>query len=307
MLILVAAVAVVILMGLWSKRWWNSSDKDINILEFSRCLGKAVVFVLPLFILEIVFFSAFVIIPAGHRGVIFNKFSGVRPTALGEGFNVVLPIVDEVYIYDTRLQKVEFESTAASKDLQSVTTKVALNFRPHADAVAEIHRSVGTAYAEKIVHPAVQEAVKATTARYTAEELVTKREEVKKQIHQLLIAQMAPAQLDALETYITDFQFSSGFAHAVESKQIAEQESFKAKRDLDRIRIEAEQKIATAQAEARSLALQRDAITPNLIELRKIEAQRLAIEKWDGHLPQTMLGNSTPMIDLSQLTNNRRQ
>ncbi len=80
---------------------------------------------------------------------------------------------------------------------------------------------------------------------------------------------------------------------------------FKARRDLERIKIEAEQKIATAQAEARSLALQRDAITSNLIELRRIEAQRLAIEKWDGRLPITMLGNSTPFVDVSQLSNRR--
>jgi regulator of protease activity HflC (stomatin/prohibitin superfamily) len=144
--------------------------------------------------------------------------------------------------------------------------------------------------------------VKATTARYTAEELIAKREEVKKQIHELLQSQMTPANLELTETYITDFQFSQGFSHAVEAKQIAEQEAFKAKRDLDRIKIEAEQKVATAQAEARALALQREAITANLIELRRIEAQRLAIEKWDGHLPQTMMGGSSmPMVDLSQL------
>jgi hypothetical protein len=114
---------------------------------------------------------------------------------------------------------------------------------------------------------------------------------------------MAPANLDLEETYITDFQFSQDFAHAVEAKQIAEQEAFKAKRDLDRIKIEAEQKVATAHAEARALALQREAITSNLIELRRIEAQRYAIEKWDGHLPQTMMGNNPMpiMVDLSQI------
>jgi len=81
---------------------------------------------------------------------------------------------------------VEFEATVASKDLQSVSTKIALNFRPHAENVPEIHRTIGADYAEKVIHPAVQEAVKATTALYTVEELVTKREEVKKQIQQLL-------------------------------------------------------------------------------------------------------------------------
>ncbi len=300
MLVLLALLVMAGLMLWWMKNWWD--DKKIIMGQFLRYLGKAFAIVLPLLILEGLVWSSFVIIPAGHRGVVFNKFNGIKPTSLGEGFNFVLPWVEEVSIYDIRLQKVEFDATAASKDLQSVSTKVALNFRPNAAKVADIHRNVGVDYAEKIIHPAVQEAVKATTARYTAEELIAKREEVKKQIHELLQSQMAPTSLELTETYITDFQFSQGFSHAVEAKQIAEQEAFKAKRDLDRVKIEAEQKVATAQAEARALALQREAITSNLIELRRIEAQRLAIEKWDGHLPQTMMGgSSTPMVDLSQL------
>lgn len=304
MIILLALLIVVGLMGLWFKRWWG--EKEILISEFIRCLTKAVVIVIPLVIIEALVWSSFIIVPAGGRGVVFNKFHGIKSEALGEGFNFVLPWVEEVHIYDIRLQKVEFAATAASKDLQSVSTKVALNFRPHAENVANIHRDLGIDYAEKIIHPAVQEAVKATTARYTAEELITKREEVKKQIHELLQTQMAPSKLDLIETYITDFEFSQGFAHAVEAKQIAEQDAFKAKRDLDRIRIEAEQKVATAQAEARALTLQREAITSNLLELRRIDAQKLAIEKWDGHLPQTMMGNSsTPMIDLSQISPKR--
>jgi len=300
MLILLALVLMVGLMGWWSKYWWDAHAKDVIYGVFVRYLIRSVLIVVPLLILEAVVWGSFVIVPAGHRGVVFNKLSGIRQAALGEGLNFILPVVDDVYLYDIRLQKVEFEATAASKDLQSVSTRVALNFRPHAESVPEIHQRVGIDYAEKVIHPAVQEAVKATTARYTAEELVTRREEVKKQIHELLASQMAPTHLDLTETYITDFAFSSGFAHAVEAKQIAEQEAFKAKRDLDRIRIEAEQKIATAQAEARSLSLQRDAITSNLLELRLIETQRQAIEKWDGHMPQTMLGNSTPMVDMGQ-------
>ncbi len=300
MLVLFALLVMVGLMLWWMKHWWE--NKKIIMGQFLRYLAKAFAIVLPLLILEGLIWSSFVIVPAGGRGVVFNKFNGIKANALGEGFNFVLPWVEEVSIYDTRLQKVEFDATAASKDLQSVSTKVALNFRPHASKVAEIHRNVGVDYAEKIIHPAVQEAVKATTARYTAEELIAKREEVKKQIHELLQSQMTPANLELTETYITDFQFSQGFSHAVEAKQIAEQEAFKAKRDLDRVKIEAEQKVATAQAEARALALQREAITSNLIELRRIEAQRLAIEKWDGHLPQTMIGGSSvPMVDLSQL------
>jgi regulator of protease activity HflC (stomatin/prohibitin superfamily) len=305
MIFLLAVITFLGLMTYWSKEWWDHSKKDIISSSFLHYLGKAVLIVFPLVILEGLLWSSFVIVPAGHRGVVFNKLSGIKPGVLGEGFNVVLPFIEDAVVYDIRLQKVEFEATAASKDLQSVSTKVALNFRPHAENVPEIHRTIGADYAEKVIHPAVQEAVKATTALYTAEELITKREDVKRQIQQLLQTQLTPVHLDLTETYITDFQFSQGFAHAVESKQIAEQEAFKARRDLERIKIEAEQKVATARAEATSLTLQRDAITSNLIELRRTEVQRLAIDKWDGHLPTTMMGNSTPMLDVSQFTGKR--
>lgn len=306
MLFIVALAVLIGLMAYWSNRWWDSDKKDIHYEAFAKTLAKAFAIVIPLLIVEAIILSAVIVIPAGHRGVIFDKFSGVQAKALGEGFNFVVPYLQDVYQYDVRVQKAEFSASAASKDLQIVSTKVALNFRPRPESVGELHRNVGLDYAEKVIHPAVQEAVKATTARYTAEELITKREDVKKHIQELLVAQAAPANIEVTETYIIDFDFSSEFAHAVESKQIAEQQAFKAKRDLDRIRIEADQKIATAQAEAKSLMLQREAITSNLIELRRIEAQRLAIEKWDGRLPQTMMGNSTPIIDLSSVNGTKR-
>ena len=157
MLILISLAIIAGLMAHWSPLYWNGKERTFDFAVLGKSLAKSIVFVIPLFVLEAVVWSSFVIIPPGHRGVVFNKFSGVRSAALKEGFNTVLPILDDVSIYDTRIQKVEFDATAASKDLQSVSTKVALNFRPHADSVAEIHRSVGVGYAEKIVHPAVQE------------------------------------------------------------------------------------------------------------------------------------------------------
>lgn len=306
MLLIAAVIILGAFLSLSKSRWWDERENDLILPEFLKAIGKGLAVAIPLVVIVGGVKNAVVVIPAGHRGVIFDKFSGIQAKALDEGFNFVVPYIQDVYRYDVRVQKAEFSATAASKDLQIVSTKVALNFHPLAESVGQLHRNVGLDYAEKVIHPAVQEAVKATTARYTAEELITKREDVKKHIQDLLVAQAAPANIVVTETYIIDFDFSTEFAHAVESKQIAEQQAFKAKRDLDRIKIEADQKIATAQAEARSLMLQREAITPNLIELRRIEAQRLAIEKWDGKLPQMMMGNSTPIIDLSQINGNRR-
>jgi len=305
MTVILFLAVLAILLVISRDQWWDGERNDLRMPQFINSLLKSIGFALPVFLVVLLVKNAVVVVPAGFRGVVFDKFKGLKPASLGEGLNFVTPFLQDVYYYDIRVQKVEFAAGAASKDLQSVSTKVAINFRPKMESVSALHRSVGVDYAEKVIHPAVQEAVKATTARYTAEELITKREDVKKHIQQLLQDQASVANIDVMETYITDFDFSTEFARAIEAKQIAEQDALKAKRDLDRIRIEAEQKIATAQAEARSLMLQREAITTNLIELRRVEAQRLAIEKWNGVLPQTILGGATPFIDISQVSSRR--
>ncbi len=305
MMLLGAVIVIAILMGLSYQEWWEPTRQDLKQKEFLSHLFKYVVTVTPIALVASFAKDAIVIVPAGHRGVIFDKFKGVQQNSLKEGFNFITPFLQEAILFDIRVHKGEFDASAASKDLQIVHTKVALNFHPDPDSVHELYRNIGVDYAEKVIHPAIQEAVKATTALYTAEELITRREEVKRHIQEILQRQLQPIRIIVTETYITDFDFSAEFAKAVEAKQIAEQDAFKAKRDLDRIRIEAEQKIAQAQAEAKSLTLQRDAVTPNMIELRRIEAQRLAIDKWDGHLPQTMMGGATPFVDVSRFTTQR--
>lgn len=261
---------------------------------------KVLLVLAPVVVVLFLVMDSIVIVGAGNRAVIFNKVNGVHPKALGEGIHFVLPLVESVTKFNCRMIKAEFDTTAASKDLQDVATKVALNFHPQADAVAEIYQLYGVDYTEKVVHPAVQEAVKAVTAMYTAEELITKREEVKNRVQEHLSVMMQTAKLTLKETYITNFSFSEGFSHAIESKQIAEQNALKAKRDLDRIRVEAEQKLAGMRAEAEGLRLQKEAITPQLIELRKIDAQKLAIEKWNGVLPVTMMGDTVPFVNVGK-------
>ncbi len=244
--------------------------------------------------------SAVVVVPAGHRGVVFNKFSGVRMVALNEGMNFIMPFVEDKILFDVRVQKADVKAAAASKDLQDVTTDIVLNFRPKPEAVAAIYKEYGTEYESKVVTPAVQESVKAVVATYTAEELITKREDVKNKVQEQLARMIATADLTLIETYMTNFAFSQGFSQAIESKQIAEQNALKAKRDLDRVKIEAEQKVAQAHAETESLKMQRDAITPELLKLRQVEMQKVAIEKWNGVLPQYMMGNTVPFINVDR-------
>jgi regulator of protease activity HflC (stomatin/prohibitin superfamily) len=244
--------------------------------------------------------SALVVVPAGHRVVIFNKFTGVKPKALNEGLNIITPFIDQPIEFDVRVQKNDVKAEAASKDLQDVTTDVVLNFKPRPESVASIYQIYGMNYIDKVIAPAVQESVKAVVATYTAEETITKREEVKDKIQKALSVMIAAANIDLVQTYVTNFEFSAGFTTAIEAKQIAEQTALKAKRDLERIKIEAEQKIASARAEAESLQMQKQVITPELLKLRQIEMQTKAVEKWNGTLPNYMLSGTVPFLNLEK-------
>ncbi|MBH1971197.1 prohibitin family protein [Moraxellaceae bacterium AER2_44_116] len=242
--------------------------------------------------------NPFVVIGAGERGVVMN-FGAVQKEILNEGLHIRIPIMQKVIIMNVQVQKGEGQGDAASKDLQQVTTNVAINYHLDPLKVAHVYQSIGTfnQVGERIILPAVSESVKAATAQYTAEELISKRQEVREKIRQLLLVRLAVYGVIVDDFSIVNFAFSREFSNAIESKTTAEQLKLKAERDLERIRIEADQKILQAQAEAESLRLQKENVTENLIKLRQIEMQQRAIEKWDGKLPQ-VTGAATPFIDL---------
>ncbi len=230
------------------------------------------------------------IVPAAHRGVKFNILSGLVPIAYGEGLAMKIPFVETFIDIDVRIDKVEHQVSAASKDLQTVGTTVALNFRPDPDRVMNIYQSIGLSYRERVIDPSIQEAVKSVTAQYTAEELITRREEVKDKIQSVLDEKLRPEHIIVVAVNLTDFQFSEVFSSAIEQKQTAEQLALKAKRDLDRIRIEAEQRVAQARAEAEAQRMLAQSITPQVVELRRIDAFGEAIRKWNGVMPQVSSG-----------------
>lgn len=291
-----AVVFVICMLGIAAYGHYKISKEGLTVSS-ATLIGFMVLG--GIFLSQIV--NSIVIVNAGERVVVFDKFTGVKPTALGEGLHLIIPFIQEPIRFDVRVQKDGVDTIAASKDLQDVSTTVTLNVHPKPEAVPQIYQRYGKGYADKVIQPAIQESVKSVTALYTAEELITKREEVKQKIQQQLSAMLRESDLILDETYITNFKFSEGFSHAIEQKQIAEQDALRAQRDLQRVKIEADQKIAQAKAEAESLRMQKEAITDQLIQLRRIEAQRAAIAKWDGQLPKTILGNGTmPFIDISK-------
>ena len=249
-----------------------------------------------LLILAALAYNSFTIVKAGHRGIVL-QLGAVKPVVLNEGLHFRIPWIQEIISMDVRVQKAESNQTAASKDLQVVTTTVAVNFHQNPEEINRLYQSVGLAYKERIVDPAVSEALKAATAQYTAEELISRRSEVSAKVKEVLANKLATYFMQLDEINITEFKFSTEFNNAIEQKQIAEQQALKARLDLQRIEIEAKQKIEQAKAEAESLRLQKQEVTPALIELRKIEAQMEAIRKWDGKLPG-VTGGAVPFISI---------
>jgi regulator of protease activity HflC (stomatin/prohibitin superfamily) len=267
-----------------------------GLADVSPMLRLGIIVVAVLFALFLL--NPFVVIGAGERGVVLN-FGAVQKTVLGEGLHTRVPIMQSVAIMDVRVQKAQTDADAASKDLQDTHSTIAINYHLYPDYANWVYQNIGTNYKDRIIDPAVQESVKAVTAKYTAVELITQRDQVRNEIRDILKSRLAGYHIDVDDFSIVNFKFSPQFAQAIEAKQTAEQLALKAQRDLERIKIEAEQKIANAKAEAEALKLQKANVTPELVQLRQIEATLKAIEKWDGRLPQVTSG-ATPFIDVSK-------
>jgi len=237
--------------------------------------------------------NAFSVVGAGERGIIFSQISGIKDITLGEGIHFKVPFVEELITMDIRVQKAETRAPAASKDLQNISSTIAVNFHIDPDRAHRVYQQIGTNFKDRVIDPAVLESVKAITAGFTAEELIARRGEVKDLTQASLSERLAKFNIFVDELSIIDFSFSDEFNRAIEAKQTAEQRALEAKRDLDRIKIEAEQRVTQARAESDAQRLQRETITPILIQLR-------AIEKWNGVLPQVTSG-ATPFIDVKAL------
>jgi regulator of protease activity HflC (stomatin/prohibitin superfamily) len=274
----------------------TTPDKAARRLRSGARLSPHVL-TLSLALLFITFLAinALAIVPAGSRGVL-TTMGKPSDEVFGEGVHLIVPLVQDLHLMDVRIGKNEGEGDAASKDLQQVRAKVVVNYHLDPAAAARAFKDIGQSTDElvaRILDPARPEAVKSVTAQFTAEELITKRTQVRDQIADLLRQKITRHGLILDEFAIINFSFSPSFTAAIEAKVNAEQEKLKAERDLMRIRVEAEQKVTSAKAEAESLRLQRQEVTQDVLALR-------SIEKWDGHLPQ-VTGGSIPMIDISKV------
>ncbi len=280
-------------------------EKDIDMakeaIQAAMQKGPArIAIIIGAILIFILFLRPWIQIGAGERGVVLN-FGAVQENVLGEGLHFRVPIMQDIIRIDVKVQKAETDAAAASADLQDVSSTVAINYHIIPDKANIVYQSLGIYFKERIIDPAVQEVVKAVTAKYTAEELITKRPAVSDAM-KLSLTERLLANNIAIDAFsIVGFSFSKIFMEAIESKQTAEQLALKAKRDLERIKIEALQTVTAARAEAESLRLQKANISADLVELRKIEANLKAIEKWNGILPQVTGAGAVPFIGVSDV------
>jgi regulator of protease activity HflC (stomatin/prohibitin superfamily) len=241
----------------------------------------------------ILMWTSFYTVTSGERAIVlrFGQVQGVE----SDGLHFKMPMIENIKIVDVRTQKAHAPATAGTRDLQTVATEVALNYHLNAESLADTYSRIGLDVENKIIDPRIQEVVKAVIARFSAEELLAKREDVKNEIATGLRTSMTAYNITVEDIQITNFAFSRSFDAAIEAKQTAEQNALKAKNDLDRIKIEAQQKIAMAEAEAKTIQIQAQAIK----EQGGAEYVQLkAIEKWNGQLPQVS-GATTPFINLN--------
>lgn len=236
------------------------------------------------------------IVSAGHRGVVLN-WGAVSGKVLGEGLSFRIPIMQTVKKIDVQTQKLEEKTDAYSKDIQSVTTTLALNYHVKPEVVNSLYQNVGVDFVSRLVIPAIQESVKSAVAKFTAQNLVEERPKVKEEIKMELSNRLS-TYLSIDEFSITNFTFSDQYEKAVEEKQVAQQNALKAENDLLRIKTEAEQRIAQAKAEAEAIRIQAQAVTS---QGGRDYVQLQAIKQWNGILPTSMIPNGTvPFLDLSK-------
>ena len=259
-----------------------------------KAIAAAVVVIAVVFVLG----GALGTVGAGQRGVLLS-FQAPTGEIKEEGLYYKIPFVEQVVLMSTQIQKYTAPARSSSKDLQVVTTEVTLNYQLNAASVTKIYTNLRQDYETRIIQPYIQEAVKSTTANYDAEELITQRPKVKDELQNLIAERVKPLGIDVVQLSITDFQFSPAFQDSIEAKVRAVQQALEAENALKRVEFEAEQAITRAKAEAEGLRLQKQQITAQLLELRQIEVQRAAVEKWNGVMPGVVTsGGPVPMLDV---------
>ncbi|PIS47932.1 MAG: HflC protein [Elusimicrobia bacterium CG08_land_8_20_14_0_20_51_18] len=269
--------------------------QEINVdkkVVMSSVLGFGAVILAVIF-----FFSSFFIVSPGTVAV--KTRLGQIVNSYGEGFHFKIPLIENVIKFSIQIQRADIKTQSFSKDLQTMDVRLVVNHRIQQGTVVSIYRNMGPYYVNTVVDPVVQEVFKSISAKYSAEKIIGERNALVEEVNAEVKTRLMKNEIIVTDLSVVDLDFTDQFLKAVEDKQIAEQQAKMSEKLVEKAKRDAEQVIAKARAEAESLKMQRDAVTAQLIELRKVEAQIKAIEKWNGVLP-TYVGGSTPFISLDR-------
>ncbi|MGD6932819.1 MAG: prohibitin family protein [Candidatus Bathyarchaeia archaeon] len=264
--------------------------------------------------------SAYQTVPTGYQGVVLQWGNPVR--SVGAGLNLITPIAEDIALVDIQVQKVTAQESAASSDLQEVSTSVTVNYQLDANYAREIYTNLRDQYESRVILPAMQDALKAATAKFQASELITQREAAKNLFLNLLQEKLTQYHINVVSVSITDFQFSESFKMAIEAKVTAEQNALAAKNKLEQIGYEAQQQVIQANANATAIITIAQANANATIISANATAQAVEIIQaqltpeyiqylyaigWDGKLPiYWSSGNSTApflLLPVDQSTN----
>jgi len=272
----------------FKKQTGGKMDKDFT--------GKLL---LPIVVVAAVLlaFSAYFIVPPGE--VAIKTRLGSIVNSYSEGLHFKMPFVESVTKFSIQIQRANIKTQAFSKDLQTMNAHLVVNHRIQQETAVSIFRNLGPNYVDNIVDPAVQEVFKAIAARYTAERVISERNELVQELNTEVKERLTKKEIIVTDISVVDLDFTDQFLKAVEDKQVADQQAQMAGKLVEKAKRDAEQQIAKSRGEAEALRMQREQVTPALIELRKVDAQVKAIEKWNGVLPG-YVGAGVPFISIDK-------
>ena len=264
-----------------------------------KILAGIVTFIIIILIMS----ESVVIVQAGHRGIVLYV-GAVENRVLGEGLHFIIPFAEQVIPLEVRTLKFQANASAASNDLQEVATVIALNYHIDPSKANIIYQQLGADYTNRIIAPTIQESVKASVAKFNAEQLITQRETAKATIAQAIRNTLSSRDILVENVFITDFQFSQAFANQVESKVVAFQKYLTEQNNLKAIQVVANQTVVRAKAQARANVAnatgESQAIRLITEQLRQSPQylQWKAIGRWDGQMPFALGSGGFPFFQL---------
>ena len=286
---------------------------------FNKLAKHGVLAVVILVALAFLLANSFTRVPVGSTGILLTLGRVEDGVTLSEGLHMHAPFVQAIVSLDNRVQKLELNTEAFSKDIQTVSAKLAVNYRLRPESSFSVYKSYGTAFEQNILVPATHEALKSVSAQYTAEELISKRAESSDKMRDELDAKLTGMGITVTDFNIIDFDFSDDFINAVEAKQVAEQVRKKAatenetaiaqaerekqvaikqaEAEAEKLRIEAEAKANAVRLAAEAEAFRLQSINQNLTEQTILNT---LAERWNGKLP-TVVGDAKAIMNLSDL------